>query len=387
MNVSSFLFSRAGAPKRYENAIPVLLGFLLLAAPGVAQAQFTFTTNGHAITITGYTGPGGAVTIPTNINGLTVTAIGLEAFLGNTNMSSLTIPCTVTSIGESALDLCRLTAITVDPNNTAFSSVDGVLFDKGQTTLIQYPQSSPQESYVIPETVATIEEGAFINCTGLTNITLPDSFASIADEVFEGCTGLASFDIPSSVTTIGVLAFEGCASLTSITIPSSVTSIGPYAFVGCSSMSIATVCTGVTSLAPGVFAVCTNLAAVYFQGNAPTVDGVNPYEDTAFSEDNIATVYYLPGTTGWSNIFDEVPAVLWNPLIQTRDGHFGVRNNQFGFDITGTTNIAIVVEACTNLANPVWTPLTNVTLTNGSFHFSDPQWTNYPGRFYGIGFP
>jgi hypothetical protein len=78
---------------------------------------------------------------------------------------------------------------------------------------------------------------------------------------------------------------------------------------------------------------------------------------------------------------------LWNPQIQTTNGNFGVQSYQFGFDITGTPSIPIVVEACTNLANPIWTPLTNVTLTSGSFHFSDPQWTNFPTRYYGIGFP
>ena len=100
------------------------------------------------------------------------------------------------------------------------------------------------------------------------------------------------------------------------------------------------------------------------------------------------TVYYLPGTTGWSNTFAGVSAVLWRPQIQASGANFGVQNNQFGFNITNgsTTNIPIVVEACTNLAGPVWIPLTNVILTN-SFYFSDPGWTNYPVRFYGLGFP
>jgi hypothetical protein len=80
--------------------------------------------------------------------------------------------------------------------------------------------------------------------------------------------------------------------------------------------------------------------------------------------------------------------VLWNPLIQATGASFGVQSNQFGFTITnGTTNnLPIVVEACTNLASPVWTPLQTLTLTN-SFHFSDPHWTNYPARYYGLGFP
>jgi hypothetical protein len=128
------------------------------------------------------------------------------------------------------------------------------------------------------------------------------------------------------------------------------------------------------------FLGCFGLTSVCFTGSAPQTD------PDLFNEDSV-TIYYLPGTSGWSNNFDNLPTVLWNPVIQTSGAYFGVRSNQFGFNITGTSNIPIVVEACTNLASPVWTPLTNVNLTNGSFHFSDPQWTNYPARFYGIGFP
>jgi hypothetical protein len=103
--------------------------------------------------------------------------------------------------------------------------------------------------------------------------------------------------------------------------------------------------------------------------------------------DTNATVYYLPGTSGWSSTFADRPAVLWNPLIQAGDASFGVRSNQFGFNITGTTNIPIRVEASANLASPVWIPLQTLTLTNGLFYFSDPQWTNYPGRYYRISAP
>jgi hypothetical protein len=80
--------------------------------------------------------------------------------------------------------------------------------------------------------------------------------------------------------------------------------------------------------------------------------------------------------------------VPWNPLIVSNGISIGVQSNCFGFTITNrtTTNIPIVVEACTNLAWPVWTAVTNVMLTN-TFHFSDPQWTNYSVRYYGLGFP
>ena len=74
--------------------------------------------------------------------------------------------------------------------------------------------------------------------------------------------------------------------------------------------------------------------------------------------------------------------------MQTGDAGFGVQTNQFGFNINWAGGETVVVEACADLANPVWTPLsTNTiagTLGSGSIHFSDPQWTNYPGRFYRI---
>jgi hypothetical protein len=79
--------------------------------------------------------------------------------------------------------------------------------------------------------------------------------------------------------------------------------------------------------------------------------------------------------------------LLWNPQVQTSDPNFGVRTNQFGFNITGTSDLVVVVEASTNLANPTWYPLATNTLTGDSFYFSDPQWTHYPGRFYRLRWP
>jgi hypothetical protein len=74
-------------------------------------------------------------------------------------------------------------------------------------------------------------------------------------------------------------------------------------------------------------------------------------------------------------------------MIQTGDGSFGITNSQFGFNITGTTNFTVVVEACTNLARPVWTPVATNTLVNGLFYFSEPVRTSGGKRFYGLGLP
>jgi hypothetical protein len=232
--------------------------------------------------------------------------------------------------------------MAVAANNSFYSSVDGVLFDKSQTMLIQYP-GGVGGSYVVPSSVTNIGVGAFAGCASLTSVTIPDSVTSIGEGAFEGCGfrggGLTSVTIPNSVTSIGANAFEDCASLTS----------------------------------------------VYFTGNAPTADAsVFLLDGSQGSSYTIATVYYLPGATGWSSTFAGVPAVLWNPFGPSGDVSFGVQSNQFKFNFTGPVRLVIVVEACTNLASPVWTPLQTNTLTNGSFYFSEPVQTNGTGRFYRI---
>jgi len=181
------------------------------------QAQcFNYTTNNGTITITGYTCSDGAVTIPDTINGYPVTSIEDDAFGQCYSVASVTIPSSVTNIGDYTFGECyNLTAITVDPSNPAYSSVAGVLFDKSQTTLIQYPPGKAGTPYTIPNSVTSIGDGAFVN-SRLTSVTIPNSVTSIGDDAFEWGS-LASVTIPSSVTNIGDYAFYACA-LTAITV-------------------------------------------------------------------------------------------------------------------------------------------------------------------------
>ena len=102
------------------------------------------------------------------------------------------------------------------------------------------------------------------------------------------------------------------------------------------------------------------------------------------------TVYYLPGTSGWSSTFAGHRTALWTlpyPQVLNNAPGFGVQNNQFGFTISWATNLSIIVQAATNLANPVWTPMATNPLVNGTNFFSDPNWSNYPGHFYRISSP
>ena len=443
------------------------------------QDQYTFTTNTGAITITGYTGPGGAVTIPGTINGLPVTSIGGSAFGNNINLTSVTIPdgvtniggyafffctnlssvtlpnsvtgigsyafksCTsltsvpiptsVTNIGDGAFFFCTsltsitipnsvnfigdnafsycssLTAIIVDTNNPAYIGIAGVLFNKSQTTLIQYPAAKAGTSYTIPNSVTNIGNYALHECTSLTNVTIGSSVTSIGVNAFYSCTSLSSIVIPIGVTTIGVGAFGGCTSLNSVTIGNSVTIIGAGVFDSCTNLTSVTIgnnvtnigdsafffCTSLTSITipnsvnfigDSAFALCASLSKVYFQGNAPFVD--YQHSPDAFYGDP-TTVYYLPGTTGWGGFSANTGLlpVLWKPQMQTSDASFGVRTNRFGFNITWTSGQVVVVEACTNLPHPTWFPLQTNTLTSDSLYFSDAQWTNYPARLYRLRSP
>jgi hypothetical protein len=542
--------------------LPLLL---LLTLPAVVQAQdYIYTTDNGTITITQYTGTGGAVIIPDTINGLpvttiggywayhggwygafkscaltsvtipdSVTSIGDRAFDGCTNLTSVTIPNSVTSIGSSAFANCTsLNAITVNALNVVYSSVDGVLFNESQTTLVEYP-GGMAGSYTIPNSVSSIADYAFCGCYGLTSIIIPDSVTSIADYAFQSCCSLTNITIGSSVTRLGEGTFYGCASLTNVTIPNSVTSIGDGAFYDCSGLTTVTIgngvtsigisafcdctrlsniiipdsvtsigisafswcvslasvtipngvtdigygafgwCTSLTSVTIGnsvtsigdgafdyctsliaftvdtnnptyssvggvlfnstqttliqypegkaggytipnsvtsigggaffyctsltsvtipnsvtslgyaAFLGCTSLTALYFKGNAPSV------ATYAFDGDT-NTVYYLPGTTGWSGTFGGRPTALWvlpYPVILNTAPSLGVQTNSFGFIISWATNIPVVVEASTTLANPTWSPVGTIPLTGGSAYFSDPDWTNYPARFYRIRSP
>jgi hypothetical protein len=280
---------------------PLLMIFFLLTSRATGNAQgslgppeFVFATNNGALSLTQYNGTNAEVVVPNMKYGLPVTAIiGREAqFSGPVIylsvfphfVTSISIPGSITNIHSAvfAQFLIQLREIIVDPSNSFYSSVDGVLFDKGNGTLIR-----------VPPTLGPI------------------------------------YKVPNSVTNI----------------------------------------------AGNAFLICTGLNEVYFRGDAPHV---NEY---AFSGSG-TVIYYLPNTSGWGATFADRPTALWRPEVLSSNATFGVVTNQFGFDISWASGMTVVVEASTNLSNLNWTSLQTNILTADSFYFSDPQWANYPMRFY-----
>jgi hypothetical protein len=323
-----------------------------------------------------------------------IARIGVEAFSWCTNLSSAAIPGSVTSIGDLAFYYSGLTNVMISSSVTNLG-------------LGAFAVCSSLAIVTIQQGVTSIGEAGFNFCTNLTDITIPDSIISIGDRAFWFCTGLTNVTIPDNVTNIGQYAFSACAKLLNINVdsdnpayssvdgilfnkdqtvliqfpggrggnyavPGSVTGIGSYAF-------------GNYGVSYGYgYPINSTPINVYFQGNAPNSNG----ELNGFYGNVTLTVYYLPGTTGWDDIsFGNALTALWLPQAQTTDDSFGVKTNQFGFNINWASGHTVVVEACTNLFNPDWQPVQTNTLTSGTAYFSDPRWANYPVRFYRLRSP
>ena len=170
-------------------------------------------------------------------------SISCHAFAGRIEeaacieLKSVNIPNSVIDIGSFAFGGCiSLTSIDVDPSNKFYQSENGVLFNKGKTELLQYPSAKTQTSYILPDSVISIGDHAFKNCSNLTTITIPDSVTSIGSYAFSYCYSLTNITIPDGVTSIGEGAYLRCSRLTSIALPNSIISIGNDAFEDCTAL-------------------------------------------------------------------------------------------------------------------------------------------------------
>jgi hypothetical protein len=253
-----------------------------------------------------------------------VKSIPNNAFFNGSQLISVTIPDSVTSIDAAVFGNCiSLTSIYVDSNNAVYASENGVLFNKSKTLLIRCPIGKTDTNYIIPNSVITIENDAFFNCGSLVSITISDSVTSIGIYAFRDCRGLISVTIGNSVTSIGNLAFYNCTSLqtvnfnainctsmpvqnyypvfsgcsafttlnignavitipnnafintsiTSVTIPNNVTSIGASAFAGCIGLTSITIPDSIVSIGANAFQYCSNLQTVNFNAVSCTTMG------------------------------------------------------------------------------------------------------------------
>jgi hypothetical protein len=280
----------------------------------------------------------GALVIPETIEGKAVTSIGDHAFHTCTSLASITLPDNLTNIGDGAFHTCTsltsitlpdsvtsigdypfknctsLLAINVPPGNPAYSSEEGVLFNKCKSTLIKCP-ATKSGAYVIPDSVTTIGTRTFRDCTSLTSIFIPGTVTTIGRALY-GCTSLVAIEVaPGNLifaSEEGVLFNKAKTTLVSTpgakqgvySVPEGVTSIGDYAFRLCTSLAGIFIPDSVTSIGDQAFRDCTSLEHVNMLGNAPSLGS------GAFSGVHAgAAVYVQTGATGYGATFGSLPVI------------------------------------------------------------------------------
>ena len=276
-----------------------------------------------------------SLTIPSG-----VTSIGDHAIEGCRALTSLTIPSSVTSIGHNALGYCSALTELVIPNSvTSFGSsicvgmqnviysgssseapfgakclngyVEGwfVYTDNTKTTLAGCSTAATGD-ITIPNSVTTIGNSAFNNCSGLTSITIPSSVTTIGNSAFNNCGGLTSITIPDNITSIGSFSFSGCSKLSSISLPNSLTSIGEYAFNGCSGLTSISLPDSLTSIDGNAFQGCTGLTSITLPANVTSIGNYAFRECTGLTSVTINCAASF-GSYPFSNC-DNLTTVVWN---------------------------------------------------------------------------
>jgi hypothetical protein len=295
--------------------------------------------------------------------------------------------------------------------STNFAYVTSSYYATGNVVIAQYYEGYPVTligggsffgnsslaSVVIPEGVTAINPSAFIFCPSLTNVVIPASVTDISYVSFSECPSL-NFTIdpanPDYTSANGAIFTQNGTTLyiyansaaTNITIPPTVTSIGTQVFNSFLSLTNITIPASVTNIGSAAFGFCTNLTNFTFLGNAPTLASTNVFSQHSAK----AIAYYYSGATGWSNTFGGLPTVeLTAQFVPPQigggtgvgnNGGIGIQSGNFSFNINAASNQTVVIEASSNLVT--WLPVWTNTLSGTNATFSDPQWTNYPARYY-----
>ncbi|MBQ8356804.1 MAG: leucine-rich repeat protein [Clostridia bacterium] len=313
-------------------------------------APYEYSAFGNGVRLDRWNLDGQTATIPETIDGLPVVAIGNDAFSGcGSELTSITIPSTVTVIGDSAFARC--------------SSLSGIVIPEGVTDIGRNAFEACENliNVTIPSSVVNMGTGVFSNCKKLTGVTISNGATNIGQNAFEGCVKLTTVTIPASVTTIGDSAFSRCAALKSITIPEGVTSIASNMFANCTGLTSVTIPAGVTSIGEAAFSGCTGLTSITIPANVVSI-GYGAFSGCkALTEINYNATA-LEAMSGYHRTFDEAGKGGEGITVYIGANVTVIPANLF----VGVSNIVSVVFAqdsvcesigdsafynCTNLAN------------------------------------
>lgn len=345
------------------------------------------------VTITKYTGTESTVILPSTINSWPVTKIGEDAFQDNTTITSVTIPANVTEIGSNAFaDCTNLTSVTYggDWSNLTIQSgnpavedaVNAQLFDfvftpdntavivryKGTAADVTIPSrykgkpvtainnavfpNSAVTSVTIPDSVTSIHDVSFFNCSQLTNISIPNSVTYIGYAAFSYCTSLKSITLPSSLSTISRALFSGCSQLTTIHIPDSVSSIQFYAFHDCENLETIRIPVSVTSIRDFAFDGCPSSMTVTYSGSKTQWDAITKGSNNDVLENHLICAKLEATFTADGTTFAPAQTIdrggkFMKPAAPSKENHTfaGWYNGDEKFDFDAdTTNAPNVLE-------------------------------------------
>lgn len=196
--------------------------------------------------------------------------IGIQAFCDCDSLKTVIIPSSVNSIGFGAFEWCdSLTEIKVKSNNAYFTDINGVLYNKDKTKIIQYPKAKTQTSYIIPSSVTTVGRDAFEECENLKSIILPEKLTSIEESAFSS-SGIKTIEMPAGVTTISRSAFNS-SFIESIVLPNNIVKIDEMAFRNCKNLKKIFIQNPQCEIDDSFGTICSNLA---FENAYRQFDGI-----------------------------------------------------------------------------------------------------------------
>ncbi len=302
--------------------------------PGEDESDYTYSVlDDGTIEITGYSGNGGNVAIPAEIDGKSVTRIGESAFSFCSNLTSIELPDSVTSIGSEAFNYCE-NLINVTLSDSLISIGNDAFFNCKSLSGVK-----------IPGSVTSIGSEAFKYCEKLTDVVIPDSVTSLSDSIFDGCTNLTSVKLPNGLKYIGGFIFYGCINLINVTIPDGVTSIGEGAFEGCGSLKSITIPDGVTFIGPSAFSNCDSFTSITIPSSVACI------ESDAFSACTaLKSIVVADGNENYISI-DGVLCDKYNSTLICYPA--GKSNDSYSISDSVTAIGANAFEGCSNIINVI----------------------------------
>ena len=340
---------------------------LLLLLPFFAWGQ-DFTYNGINYTVINKTektcrtglnrGVSGVVNLPAKVyydgTEYTLTEIGGGSFYWtneNNNMTAVSIPNTVTKIGEEAFSDCK-GLISIEMGNS-IKTIEHHAFALCESLT----------SIKIPNSVTTIEMFAFGGCTSLTSIEFPNSVTSLGEFLFNGCTGLESVILPNSINSISNNLFNNCTNLKNITIPSSVTSIERRVFSGCTNLTSIMIPTSVSSIGEYVFSGCKNIDNVKIN-----IVDINAYLNK--------------GWESQQNVLEQIYEVASPSELEYCSNGYPIKNLYIPMGMTYTWNSFPIIR------NPFYhsTCLESIVYPDGFKHIGNGTFAELP-NLYSVQFP